>query len=78
LKYFLTNQNEYMDIILNNNKEHFEVENLSVDELLKVKKFTFKMLIVKINGKVVKQPEYYNTYIKDGDNVTVLHLISGG
>lgn len=67
-----------MDITLNNNSEHFEHEKMNVQELLKTKNFTFKMLIVKINGKVVKQPEYYNTYIKDGDNVTVLHLISGG
>jgi thiamine biosynthesis protein ThiS len=67
-----------MNIILNNNNESFEAEKLSITELLALKKFTFKMLIIKINGKLVKQENYANAYIKDGDDVMVLHLISGG
>ncbi len=67
-----------MNIILNNNNESFEAEKLSITELLAIKKFTFKMLIIKINGQLVKQEGYSTTYIKDGDDVMVLHLISGG
>jgi sulfur carrier protein len=67
-----------MNIILNNNNESFEAEQLSITELLALKKFTFKMLIIKINGQLVKQENYSGTYIKDGDDVMVLHLISGG
>ena len=67
-----------MDIILNNNKESFEADTLSITELLALKKFTFKMLIIKINGTLVKQENYSNTFIKEGDDVMVLHLISGG
>jgi sulfur carrier protein len=67
-----------MNIILNNNNESFAAEKLSITELLAIKKFTFKMLIIKINGQLVKQENYSNTFIKDGDDVMVLHLISGG
>jgi sulfur carrier protein len=67
-----------MNIILNNNNESFEAYKLSITELLALKKFTFKMLIIKINGQLVKQENYSNTFIKDGDDVMVLHLISGG
>ena len=67
-----------MDIILNNNKESFEADTLSITELLALKKFTFKMLIIKINGTLVKQENYSSSFIKDGDDVMVLHLISGG
>lgn len=67
-----------MEITLNNNKETIDREEISVAELLKYKNFTFKLLIIKINGKVVKQQEYASAEIKDGDDVTVLHLISGG
>jgi sulfur carrier protein len=67
-----------MNIILNNNNESFEAEKLSITELLALKKFTFKMLIIKINGQLVKQENYSGTYIKEGDDVMVLHLISGG
>lgn len=67
-----------MKIILNNNPEEIEANELSINELLKLKKFTFKMLVVKINGKVVRKHEYDSATVKDGDNVTVLHLITGG
>jgi sulfur carrier protein len=67
-----------MNIILNNNNETLAAEKISITELLAIKKFTFKMLIIKINGQLVKQENYSYTFIKDGDDVMVLHLISGG
>jgi sulfur carrier protein len=67
-----------MKVILNNNPEEIEASELTINELLKLKKFTFKMLVVKINGKVVRKHEYDSATVKDGDNVTVLHLITGG
>ena len=67
-----------MKIILNNNNESFESEKLTIRELLKIKNFTFKMLVIKINGTLVKKTDYDSTIVKDGDDVKVLHLISGG
>ena len=67
-----------MKIILNNANETFDVNHLTVAELLQLKKFTFKMLIIKINGNLVKQENYVSAVIKEGDDVMVLHLISGG
>lgn len=67
-----------MKITLNNNPEEISAENITVSALLKLKNFTFKMLIVKINGILVKKTEYDTATIKGGDDVMVLHLISGG
>lgn len=67
-----------MKIILNNKSEVFDNESLTVNELLKVKRFTFKMLVVKINHDIIKKTDYDTACIKDGDDVMVLHLISGG
>lgn len=67
-----------MNIILNNRPETIDKEEISVAELLEFKNFTFKMLVIKINGNFIKKTEYENSIIKDGDNVTVLHLVSGG
>lgn len=67
-----------MTITLNNRIEVFESEMLSMAQLIEQKNFTFKMLVTKINGKLVKKEERANTFIKDGDQVIVLHLISGG
>jgi sulfur carrier protein len=67
-----------MRISLNNNPEKFDIDKCTVNELLRIKNFTFKMLIVKINGKLVKKEEYETALISEGDDVNVLHLISGG
>jgi sulfur carrier protein len=67
-----------MKITLNNNPENLEADSITVSGLLKVKNFTFKMLVVKINGNLVRKTDYDTAIIADGDDVNVLHLISGG
>jgi len=67
-----------MKIILNNNEEVFDEESLSVNQLILKKNFTFKMLVTKINDKVIKRDERDSALVKDGDQVMILHLISGG
>ena len=67
-----------MNITLNNRTEYFDKESLTVQELLDIKNFTFKMLIIKLNGKLVKKHEYDSAIINNEDNVIVLHLVSGG
>ena len=63
-------------IILNNNPVELQDE-ISIADLLVVQKFTFKMIIIKVNDKLIKKSEY-DIIIKDGDKVDVIHLISGG
>jgi len=67
-----------MKITLNNNSEELNGNEMTVQQLLNVKKFTFKMLVIKINGSLIKKEDYDKAVIKDGDNVDVIHLISGG
>lgn len=67
-----------MKIVLNNTEENFAAEKMTIAELLNAKKFTFRMLVIKINGQLVKKGEYETAAVLDGDNVMVLHLISGG
>lgn len=67
-----------MTIELNNRKEDFNVESLTIEDIIKIKTFTFKMLVTKLNGQVVMKEERGKTLVRDGDILTVLHLISGG
>ncbi len=67
-----------MKIILNNNPEIIPAEKITLQELIAFKKYSFALLITKVNGRLVKKEERSNTEIKDGDNVSVIHLISGG
>jgi len=67
-----------MKITLNNSPESLEKNEVSISELLDIKNYTFKMLVIKVNGKLVKKNAYDSFQIKAGDDVTVLHLVSGG
>jgi sulfur carrier protein len=67
-----------MKIILNNKEEYFEGNQLTISELLQIKKYTFRMLVIKVNGNLIRKGEFEKAIVKDGDDVMVLHLISGG
>jgi sulfur carrier protein len=67
-----------MKILLNNRQEEFRNEEISVNEMLDLKKFSFKMRIIKINGHLISKEKYDSTIIHDGDNVQMLYLMSGG
>lgn len=67
-----------MNITLNNRPETIERELLTISEILKHKNFTFKMMVVKINGLLIKKTQYADALVKEGDNVQIIHLISGG
>ncbi len=67
-----------MKIMLNNRPEVFEKDNITVSEMLEIKKFTYKMRIVKINGRLIKRDDYDKAIIREGDNVQMMYLMSGG
>jgi len=67
-----------MRILLNNREEEFKSDSLSVDEMLVLKKFSYKMRIVKLNGELISKEKYDSTIIHDGDDVQMLYLMSGG
>ncbi len=81
-QYLITNKgsySRYMEITLNNRPEKIPGKDMiSVSDLLKHKNFTFKFLVVRVNDNTVKTDEYNSVMIRNGDDVKVIHLISGG
>jgi thiamine biosynthesis protein ThiS len=67
-----------MKILLNNREEEFERPSMTVSDMISLKKFTFRMRIIKINGKLISREEYDSAVINDGDNVQMVYLMSGG
>jgi len=53
-------------------------ENITVDLLLEKFKYTFPLIMVKVNGKYIPKEKYKDTAIMDGDDVQVVHSIAGG
>lgn len=67
-----------MKILLNNREEIVDGETITVTGLLVARKMTFRMRIIKINGVLIEKNQYDTSIIKDGDNVQVIYLMSGG
>lgn len=67
-----------MKILLNNRVEEFTKDSVSVNDMLLLKKFSFKMRIIKINGSLISKEKYETTFIHEGDDVQMLYLMSGG
>jgi len=67
-----------MEILLNNRNETIDKDEISLADLIILKNFTFKLLVTKVNAKLIKKEERSNFIIRGGDEVHVLHMISGG
>ena len=67
-----------MEITLNNEPLTVEGESITVARLLELKKYTFRLRIVKINGRLISRDSYDNEVVSNGDNVSVIYLMSGG
>ena len=61
-----------------NGKQVEHVENETVEELLKRVKYTFPLVVVKINDKLIPRKDYSETMIPDDSKISVIHMISGG
>lgn len=59
----------------------FDVEwrpGMTVQDVLDALKFSFRMIVVKVNGQVVLRKDFATTEVPDGAEVQAIHLISGG
>lgn len=67
-----------MKICLNHKEVSMAGESISVRELLTMMKFSFPLIIIKLNNRLIKKEDYERVFIGDGDQVEAIHLMSGG
>lgn len=53
-------------------------EGMTVRDVLTAKRYTFRMLVVRVNGTVIPKSDFDSAVIPDDALVDVIHLISGG
>ena len=53
-------------------------ERMTVRDVLTVMNYTFRMLVIKVDGSVVKKDNWDNWSVPEGADVKVIHLMSGG
>jgi len=66
-----------MSIVVNGKNIQW-MKNETVEQLLKRMKYTFPLVVVKINEKVIPKKEFSKTIIPDRSKIDVIHMISGG
>lgn len=67
-----------MKITVNRTPEEHPEESLTVRELLNRKGWNFPLLIVRVNGALVEREGYETARLRDGADVDICHLVSGG
>ncbi len=53
-------------------------EGMTIADILKIRNYIFRMLVIQVNGELVKRGTYDKAFVPDGANVEVIHMISGG
>jgi sulfur carrier protein len=66
-----------MAILLNGEAVDWH-EGMTVETLMQERRMTFPLKNVSLNGKLIRRTDYAQTPVRDGDQVDVIHMISGG
>lgn len=68
-----------MKIVLNNKETELNgFDQINVKNLLNRVEFTSPIIMVRVNGKLVKKTNHGDFQIKPGDNVIAIPLVGGG
>lgn len=53
-------------------------EGITVQRVLELKNYIYRMIFVKVNGQLIAKKDYGTTFIPPGAKVEIIHQISGG
>ena len=68
-----------MKLQINGESESFDVETLSVSDLLKLKEVKMpEMVSVELNGDILDRDDFDTTLVKENDEVEFLYFMGGG
>ncbi len=67
-----------MKLLVNGEEYELAGEEATVQALLDSMRYSFPMVVVKVNDALVPRETYAETAIEDGDLVDAYHLVSGG
>lgn len=53
-------------------------QGMTVRDILTEMRYTFPLLVIKINGRLVRRDQYNDATVDDGAEIQVIHLMGGG
>jgi sulfur carrier protein len=65
-------------ITVNTEPETWAEDSLSIRDILDRKRWSFPLIIAKLNGESVPREEYSSRLVREGDALELYHLVSGG
>ena len=66
-----------MGIEVNGRKVEWIMDE-TVKSLLKRMRYTFPLVVVKINDKIIPRKDFSEVIVPDNSKIAVIHMISGG
>ena len=67
-----------MKIKINERNYEFSNETLSITEILNLLNYTFPIIVVKHKENIIHNHDFDNYVIKDGDEISIMHIFAGG
>ncbi|MGA2545654.1 MAG: sulfur carrier protein ThiS [Rectinemataceae bacterium] len=67
-----------MKLSVNGNEIEHGGDSVTVKELLTSMRYSFPLIVVRVNGILVTRDAYGSVSVKNGDVVDAYHLVSGG
>ncbi len=67
-----------MTITLNGESAELAGREAAVRAVLASKGWSFPLIIVKVNGNLVRREDWDAFTVRDGDSMEAIHLVSGG
>ncbi len=66
-----------MVVRINGEKKEFK-GSITLSALLKRLKIDKRAVVVELNHRIVKKEAFSKTYLKDKDNIEIVHFVGGG
>jgi len=67
-----------MKITVNRIPEEYPEESLTLRQILDRKGWSFPLIIAKVDGALVERKDYKTVRIRNGADLDLYHLVSGG
>ncbi|MCL2062858.1 MAG: hypothetical protein FWG98_00600 [Candidatus Cloacimonetes bacterium] len=67
-----------MNLKINNINHEFNVDKISISEILKILNYTFPIIIVKHGENIIQQSDFDSYYVCDKAEITIMHIFAGG
>jgi len=65
-------------MLLNNREFEYFNENMTIQDVIQVMRYTYPRLVVKLNGKLIPKTEYSKVFLNENDHLIIHHLLAGG